>query len=252
MQCLPHAHLAIPPAPPATPVAWSNPAPAAPRASASIPALPMVPVMAQMLAAVVDEVDYGLLLVTPEARLVHANRAAVSHLADDHPLVLDGAQLHARRRADDARLHDAIEAGARGLRRLLRLEHRDDEVPVAVVPVAPLNDGPGAVLLVLGKRHVTEDLSIDWFARAKGLTCSETEVLKRLCEGLDPKEIAARQGVAISTVRTQISRIREKTQASGIRELLRQVMLLPPMVSSACCARYHRGHAAYADRPAPA
>lgn len=214
-----------------------------------------LPAMTPLLCAVLDEVDYGLLLVTPDARLLHANRAALAHLADDHPLALDGAQLHVRCEANAARLRDAVDAGVRGLRRLLQLDHGGDDVTVAVVPVAPLDDGAAAVLLVLGKRHVSQDLSIDWFARTKGLTCSETGVLKLLCEGLDPKEIAVHQGVAISTVRTQISRIREKTEAAGIRDLLRQVVVLPPMVGAMVGtmqgARYHRGHAARPAESAP-
>jgi DNA-binding CsgD family transcriptional regulator len=215
-----------------------------------MPDLQAMPAMTPLLSAVLDEVDYGLLLVAADARLLHANRTALCHLADDHPLALDGMQLHVRCEANALRLRDAMDAGVRGLRRLLQLDHPGDAVTIAVVPVAPLDDGASTVLLVLGKRCVSQDLSIDWFARTKGLTCSETGVLKLLCEGLDPKEIATHQGVAISTVRTQISRIREKTEAGGIRELLRQVVVLPPMVGAAYGARYHRGHAARPSEPA--
>jgi DNA-binding CsgD family transcriptional regulator len=50
-----------------------------------------------------------------------------------------------------------------------------------------------------------------------------------LCEGLRPSDIARRQRVAISTVRTQIGSIRLKTGASSITSLLREIALLPPM-----------------------
>ena len=40
------------------------------------------------------------------------------------------------------------------------------------------------------------------------------------------------QGVALSTVRTQINSIRAKTGAASIRALVRQVAVLPPLVSA--------------------
>ena len=47
-----------------------------------------------------------------------------------------------------------------------------------------------------------------------------------------PNEIASRAGVAVSTVRTQIGSIRSKTGATSIRELVRQVAVLPPLVGA--------------------
>jgi DNA-binding CsgD family transcriptional regulator len=57
-------------------------------------------------------------------------------------------------------------------------------------------------------------------------------VLEHLCGGVRPTEIAQRQGVAVSTVRTQIGSIRAKTGATSIRELVRQVAVLPPLVGA--------------------
>ena len=42
------------------------------------------------LAQVIDEVDYGLLLLTPEGRVCHANRAARREFERGHPLMLMG------------------------------------------------------------------------------------------------------------------------------------------------------------------
>jgi DNA-binding CsgD family transcriptional regulator len=47
-----------------------------------------------------------------------------------------------------------------------------------------------------------------------------------------PAEIAHEQGVKISTVRTQISAIRQKTGTSTITALVRLVAGLPPMVGA--------------------
>jgi hypothetical protein len=51
--------------------------------------------------------------------------------------------------------------------------------------------------------------------------------------------------VAVSTVRTQIGSIRAKTGAGSIRELVRQVAVLPPLVGAL------RGAAGSAQQPRP-
>ena len=75
-----------------------------------------------------------------------------------------------------------------------------------------------------------EALSVQGFARSHGLTAAETRVLVALCEGTPPGAVAAQVGVAISTVRTQIGNIRQKTGAESIRDLVRQVAVLPPLM----------------------
>jgi DNA-binding CsgD family transcriptional regulator len=87
-------------------------------------------------------------------------------------------------------------------------------------------------LLVLGKRQVCEQLSVQGFARSVSLTPAETRVLEQVCGGVRPNDIAQRAGVAVSTVRTQIGSIRAKTGAASIRELVRQVAVLPPLVGA--------------------
>jgi DNA-binding CsgD family transcriptional regulator len=104
---------------------------------------------------------------------------------------------------------------------------------VAVVPlVAGVGALPQATLLLLGKKRVCECLSVQCCARSHALTATETRVLEALCQGLEPREVAVQHGVGLATVRTQIGSIRAKTGAQSIRELVRRVAVLPPMVSS--------------------
>jgi len=186
------------------------------------------------LAQVIDEVDYGLLLLTPEGRVCHANRAARREFERGHPLMLIGDELHAGYPHDAQLLQDALHGAAqRGLRRLLKLGDAAERVTVAVVPLAELpNDTTRGVLLVMGKRQVCEELTVEWFARAHNLTLAETTVVKGLCADLTPLEIAQRQGVGLATIRTQIGSIRAKTHSNSIRALVRQVAMLPPLVSA--------------------
>ncbi len=186
------------------------------------------PAVARHMALMLDEIDYGMLLLNEESQLVHANHAARAELDESHPLQVLGRQLRARLACDVARLHDALAAASlRGLRRLVSLGEGDGRVTVSVVP---LPDGP--TLVVLGKRRLSERLTVQCFARGHGLTPAETRVLESLCEGLTPREIAELGGVGLATVRTQIGSVRAKTQAANIRELVRQVAVLPPMVSA--------------------
>ena len=121
-------------------------------------------------------------------------------------------------------LHDAAHGGPR--RGLARGQGADRE-RAALVPVQR-----GVCALLLGRSSVCEDLSLQCFAGNRGVTAAETRVLAALGRGVTPAEIAREQGVKISTVRTQISAIRQKTGTGTITALVRLVAGLPPMVGA--------------------
>jgi DNA-binding CsgD family transcriptional regulator len=183
------------------------------------------------MAAMLDEVDYGMLLLSGEDQILHVNHAGRAELDANHPLQLVGRQVRARCGKDVSPLACALRAATqRGLRKLLNMGDGAHRVSVSVVPLAVPDDGSGPVtLLMLGKRHACEELSVQGFASSHGLTLAETRVLAGLCNGKPPTEIAAQVGVKIATVRTQIGTIRMKTGAPSIRALVQQVAVLPPM-----------------------
>jgi DNA-binding CsgD family transcriptional regulator len=184
-------------------------------------------------ALMLDEIDYGMLLLADHTTVLHANHVARSELDAEHPLQLLGAELRLRRPQDVMPLREAlVGARQRGLRRLLSVGEGAHRVTLAVVPLPATEREDPLALLVFGKRRMCEALSAHWFARDNGLTPAEARVLSGLCEGRRPNEIASSQCVAISTVRTQIGSIRSKTGAESIRELVRQVAVLPPLVSA--------------------
>jgi len=181
-----------------------------------------------------DEIDYGVLLVGDDAQVLHMNHAARQALDDLHPLQLLGGELRARRCLDVVPLREALlGASLRGLRRMIVLGDPGHRVALSVVPLhLPGQQGCAATQIVFGKRQAGGQLSMQWFARNHGLTQAETRVLEALNEGLNPAEIAARHGVGIATIRTQICSIRGKTQADSIGALVRQVAALPPLVGA--------------------
>lgn len=200
----------------------------------------------EWLRRAIDCVDYAMVCIGPDQRVCAANRAAREELAQDaHPLQLHGTALRARLAADVGRLQRAMhEAHQQGKRRLLMLGSAPSPLSVAVLPLvadesapsgAPAAPPGAGVLLVFGKRRLCESLSTDWFARERGLTWAETRVLQGLTSGLRPIEIAQRQGVALSTVRSQVRSLRAKTGAASIGALLGQVSSLPPMLNTLRC-----------------
>ena len=188
--------------------------------------------LTRCLAHMLDEIDYGMLLVGSIGQVLYLNHAARVELDGDHPLQMRGTALTTAALAEAPLLEEALAAAHRGLRRLLTLGSGEHRVGISVVPLAEGEGGAGLTVLVLGKRQVCEQLSVQGYARAVALTPAETRVLEQLCGGVQPTAIAQRQGVAVSTVRTQIGSIRAKTGATSIRELVRQVAVLPPLVGA--------------------
>lgn len=189
---------------------------------------------ATALALVLDEIDYGLVLLDAEGLLQHANHAARAQLEAGLPLQLQGRRLVAHRGRETAALQAAFDnARRRGLRTLVALTTGPGQR--STLAVIPLQAAPGAdagVLVMLGKRRMCEQLTALSFGKAHGLTPAETQVLYHLCNGDSPADAAVRGGVKVSTTRTHISSIRTKLGARNLDEMMRTVALLPPLVGS--------------------
>lgn len=182
----------------------------------------------RLLLRVLDEIDYGLVLVDSSARVRFANHVALRECAVGLTIRLRNGIVSMHQESDQSAMLKALCAAGRGARSLLQLNSSVDTQMVAVVPL----DGVAgrSTLLVFGKAQPCEPLSIDFFARAYRLSNAENAVLRALCGGSCPEETARQLGVAISTVRTQIGSIRAKTGTRSIRELIRRVTSLPPIV----------------------
>lgn len=188
----------------------------------------------QMLSGALDELDYGLLIVEASGHLVQANQMGLHHCTTPHGSCrLQVQHLHTRNTTDEPVLQRALAQAAAGRRSLIKLGEGAHVETVAVVPLptGQVSHADRAILLVFGRHQVCEALSVEHFARVHNLTHAEGMVLMALCDGEEPGAIAKRFGVAVSTVRTQIASVRQKTRAASIRELVRQVAMLPPIVS---------------------
>lgn len=215
----------------AGPAAWPwvtvSPAASAARERRDAAALP------QLLADVLDAIDYGVLLVDHERALYHANRLGGAALRRGDTLRLEAGRVEPAAADGRAALAAAVRSAVeRGLRTTLHLAPR---CAVAVVPAAGLASGVHAMAaLVLSRQGLCTPLALDAYARQHGLTDAERVVLHALARDESPERIAAANGVALCTVRSQVGGIRAKTGARSTRELLSWLARVPPMVSVVC------------------
>lgn len=184
-----------------------------------------------LLLRVMDEIDYGVLVIDGQGRLRHANHLARHEMASGRLIMCHGNVLLGIATEFTEQIQTALEHAMRGQRRLLLLNEGSKELSMAFIPLShPLEADAPSVLVLLSRQNVCENLAVRMYARAQNLSPSEEAVMMALCRGLSIPDIAQDHGVAQSTVRSQIKALREKTGCSSIRKLLQRVNSLPPVV----------------------
>lgn len=184
--------------------------------------------------SILDCIQIGAMAVGPGMRVTFANRAALRECSRHALLRLEDARvavLDLACGADQTRLAKAVDGAHAGQWSLVRLGSGATALSVAVFPLLHGERDTGALaLLLFGLSQSQEPLAIQLYAGSCGLTPAETRVLLGLAEGLVPKQIASRHDVLLSTVRTQISSIREKTGTRRLADLMQALVSLPPLM----------------------
>lgn len=208
----------------------------------------------RLLRQTLNLVDYGLVVVDADSGTVQfanaqgqaallAPAAGNGNTRPCHGLRILHGRVIGYRPVDTELLRRALERTKSGLRDFLCLGDAGRDAAVAVLPLGaqqpPADARTRATLgsavpesyavLVFAKLHLCDDSTMALFARERGLTSAEGQVLAQVCKGLRPAQIATNHGVRISTVRTQLRSIRMKTCSETIRELVQKVSVLPPM-----------------------
>jgi DNA-binding CsgD family transcriptional regulator len=185
-----------------------------------------------LLAALLDEVDSGLIVCDGNGAIAYANHAARVALSarkllhqTDSGLRLGGG-THGQL---DMALRQAVSTGRR---RMLALTNDPEHLTLSVVPLPRDGSGNVRVLLLFGRHRLCSDLSLEMLGSLYGLTLMERRVMRGLVDELTPREIAGTHGVAISTVRSQLDSIRTKLGAGTIQDLLLRAASLPPMAAA--------------------
>lgn len=199
-----------------------------------VTAIPPDSLQPGMLARVLDEIDHGLLLIDLTGRILHANYPARRELATGHVLRNSDGMLCAGNPAAQAKVRQALKDAERDCRGIVELDHAGDTVSLAFIPLAAVHGSAtiDTVLVMCSRRPGCESLTMQMFARARHLTRAEQNVLSRLCAGHGAEEIACLEGIRMSTVRTHIKNVRQKTGSSSIREVVHRVSRMPQIVSA--------------------
>lgn len=188
---------------------------------------------ASLLRCMLEHVDYGMALMSIATRRLRlANAPALLAMSGDSGhssglTVIDG-MVCAVLPQDERALERSLTLARTGVRDLLNLGPAKPHNAVAVVPLSGVDDD-GHVLLMFAKRRVCDASALALFARSHDLTAAESNVLGGVCEGMRPHEVAEQHGVQVSTVRSQLLSIRQKTRSASIRDLVQTISLLPPM-----------------------
>lgn len=191
------------------------------------------------LAAALDELACGVIIVDADLRVMHGNLAAqaIVHTGDCVDIVDDRLQTY--REQDAHSLKDALSKAAYGKRSMITLGALSRTV-VAVVPLtrrlAQTAGGKSPnnprFALMFSRAGVCETLMLSFFARAHQLTPTEENILGLMCRGLTAPEMAAQLHMAEATARTHIRNICAKTHSGGIREVVKRLAVLPPLMAT--------------------
>jgi len=182
------------------------------------------------LLAMIEHVDYGLLLLSVETREILVANARARHALQAQRrsgLALTDGRLHAWCADDENALERALGLAGKGVRSLLPFADTQEH-SVGLIPAG----GPGThslAMLIFSRSAACDNTSMALYAKACRLTAAESNVLSAICTGKRPHEVATECGVLVSTVRSQLRSIRQKSKTRSIRHLVETVSRLPPI-----------------------
>jgi len=187
-----------------------------------------------VLVGLLDEIDYGLMVLGADARILLANQLARLELAGGSHLRRCQGKLAAGSPRDDSKIAAALGSVRQGQRSLVTLSGPDGELTLSFVPLhagarlPARNPGVTLALVMLGKRNVCEATTLQKYAQLHRLTGTEQALLPAIVRGLSVKAIANQRSVSASTVRAHLCSIRAKTGARSLRTLMARITSLPP------------------------
>jgi DNA-binding CsgD family transcriptional regulator/PAS domain-containing protein len=191
--------------------------------------------------ASLDLISAGIVLVDGEAKVVHANRSAEAMLRRGAPIRAHQGELRTNSAESSAALKAAVAQapieGALG-KSGIGLPAPQEEGAPALIHVLPLTSGErrariapkiSAALFVTTAQKAAP--SAQSLAALFDLTPTETRVADALLAGKTPAETAAAMAIAVSTVRTHLAKIFNKTGVSRQAEFIRLAAQFAPPVA---------------------
>ncbi|HEY4113555.1 MAG TPA: hypothetical protein VGM17_05780 [Rhizomicrobium sp.] len=188
--------------------------------------------LGRLAGAALDSLRIAAVIVDGRCRVLLSNRAAESACGAGEELQLRNGRLSARSAKAAERLSAASAQAASGhttakVLRLPRANGADRIVWIAPLPAeSNIVETPGAIVLIGGSAEARTAGAAD-VAAIYGLTVAEAELAVALGRGATLSEAAARRGVKLSTVRSQLLSVLQKTGARRQADLARMLANLP-------------------------
>jgi DNA-binding CsgD family transcriptional regulator len=183
------------------------------------------------LAEVLDALSTAICLFDADGRVVHANASCRQMLADGDLLAIVGDRIVARNTQADKifrGLFDVVAGGGTSSvdrRRIELMMSADGQHYLAyafsLTRQRSLQRDAAAAVMFLQKASMVPQLATDAIAAAFRLTPSEMRVLMAIVELGGVPDIAAKLGIAETTVKTHLGRLFEKTGAGRQADLVK-------------------------------
>jgi len=183
---------------------------------------------ASLCNALLDELALAMLAVTRDGNLLYANAVALKELAAGTAIRIRCGAVRAADSASERRLRiamDEVLAAPRG--RCTADIARPEGGGVSLHLVRLDCSAPPAIGMIFRVPHSVHG---DGLRQRWGLTATEFAVLLELADGQEPSEVAARQGVALSTVRTHLHNLLQKAGVRRQADLVRLALTDDPPV----------------------
>ncbi len=178
----------------------------------------------ELALAALDRLPFAALALDRGFRPLFSNREGARLLAAGEVLRQDrGGICRAATPAATAALHQAVQATMEdGESRVLGLDDSDDRRHSALIEAPEEQVGVGAAALLFVREIDARTLPTpEALGDLFGLNPSEARLAHALASGLDIREAAEAQGVTLSTARTYLKRLFQKTGANRQAELVR-------------------------------
>jgi DNA-binding CsgD family transcriptional regulator len=182
------------------------------------------------LCAAYDELALAVLILSINGRILFANLAAKTMLEKSWPIRTVDGHVQVIVPAANTQLGKAIERlrqGGGGTQEhefcLVRSSVEKSGAIGCLRLLQSMSGGEPAIAFFITETGQKNHYGLDGFAEAYSLSRAESRTLKALVETQTPANAAARLNVALSTVKSHIRKIFQKTNMSRQADLLRLV-----------------------------
>ena len=193
----------------------------------------MKTVEAATFAATVEALTVGVVLVDENSKIVHTNAAATAMLATGHPIMVRQGRIAVQSTTTTNTLQSAVTQAAKDE---VALGQKGIGIPIPqsggdplVIHVLPLRRSRvrsgliqrAVAVLFVASASAPPRLPHDALIQLYDLTPAEVRVFELICEGQTPAAISALLGIAVSTVKTHLFHVFEKTGCRRQTDLVR-------------------------------